>query len=231
VGVLAFLFGVIAKSVSNAGVPPALRRDLARAGAGSVATPAGYLGLVFLVFVLVVSLFVASQMGALRTEELSGRLATMLALPLSRVRWLVTRLVVISGASAAISVTAAVCSWAGARAAGADVGQSDLLLAAVNGWAVASLFLGLGAVVYALAPRGAPAVLYTLVTVTFLWQLFGSVLGAPSWALDLSPFAHLGLTPARPFRPDAAAVLAVIGLAAAGSACVLLRRRDITSGT
>ena len=113
---------------------------------------------------------------------------------------------------------------------GADVGLGSLLLAAVNCWVMGCMFLGIGAAGYALAPRSAVAFAYGLVLVMFLWQLFGAVLGAPPWLIDVSPFSHLGLAPARAFRPGAAGVIWLIGLAAGALACRLLERRDIAIG-
>jgi ABC-2 type transport system permease protein len=55
----------------------------------------------------------------------------------------------------------------------------------------------------------------------------GSLLSAPSWMLELTPFAHVGMVPAQSFRGgDAAAMIAiavVVGIAATG----LFARRDL----
>ncbi|MGZ4177391.1 MAG: polyketide antibiotic transporter [Solirubrobacteraceae bacterium] len=230
IGTFAALIGMISKSVSAGGIPPALRRELARVGGGTVTTPAGYLGFTFLIFVLVLGLFACSQVSAARTEELEGRLETMLAAALGRARWLAGRLLVAAAALGLLSLTAALLAWSGARAAGARVSLSGLLEAASNGVAVGLLFLGLGALAYALVPRAATALAYGLVTVSFLWQLFGSALGAPRWLINLSPFAHLGLAPAQPFRLGPVIVMAAIGLAGAGAAAPVLRRRDLAAG-
>jgi ABC-2 type transport system permease protein len=65
--------------------------------------------------------------------------------------------------------------------------------------------------------------------VTFLWQAVGALLGAPGWLVDLTPFAHVGLVPAQPFRPADAAVMAGLGLATALAALAAFRRRDLLS--
>ena len=65
-------------------------------------------------------------------------------------------------------------------------------------------------------------------TVAFLWQLFGSLLGAPKWLVDLTPFAHVGLVPAQPFRAAAAAVMLALAALASLSALWWFRRRDLT---
>ena len=81
-----------------------------------------------------------------------------------------------------------------------------------------------------LVPRSASAIAYGLLIAAFLWQLFGALLGAPTWLVDVSPFVHLGLAPARAFRPGSAAVIALIGVAGAALACGLFARRDLASG-
>jgi ABC-2 type transport system permease protein len=62
--------------------------------------------------------------------------------------------------------------------------------------------------------RASTGIAYGLVSVAFVSQLFGSLIGAPQWIIDLSPFQHVGLVPARPFHVTAAVVMVV--LAAAG---------------
>ena len=62
---------------------------------------------------------------------------------------------------------------------------------------------------------------------TFLWQAVGALLGAPGWLVGLTPFAHIGLVPAEPFRAAAAAVMVGIGVAAAAAALAVFRRRDL----
>lgn len=230
VAVFGIIIGVISASVSAAGIPPGLRHELARMGAGPVATPVGYLGFAFVSFVVAVSVFACSQIATARSEELEGRVATMLALPVGRARWLATRLVLAVLAAAVISLTAAMSIWTGARAAGVSVSAWPMVLAAANGAAIAVLFLGLGAVAYALVPWSASAIAYGLLIAAFLWQLFGALLGAPAWLVDVSPFVHLGLAPGRAFRAGSAVVIALIGAAGAAVACGLFARRDLVVG-
>ena len=64
---------------------------------------------------------------------------------------------------ALLSLVAALLAWTGAHAAGANVPLSGLMLAATNCLGVAVLFLGLAALGYALAPRAATSIAYTLV--------------------------------------------------------------------
>jgi ABC-2 type transport system permease protein len=227
VGAFAFILGVIAKSVSSAGVPKRLVRELAKLGSGSILTPTGYLGFTFVFFILAVSLFVCGQMGVARHEEAEGRLETVLALPVGRIRWLGGRLLVAAAAAAAISVAAGLLAWAGAESAGVHLSLAKMLEAGANCLPVGLLFLGIAGLAYALAPRASAGISYGLITVAFLWQLVGSLLGVPKWLVDLTPFAHVGLVPAQAVRPGAAAIMVGIGLVAALAALGLFRRRDL----
>jgi ABC-2 type transport system permease protein len=101
------------------------------------------------------------------------------------------------------------------------------LEAGANCLPVALLFLGIAALAYAVAPQASAGIAYGLVTIGFLWQLFGSLFGAPKWLVELTPFAHLGLVPAEPFRAGAAAVMVGIGLVVAVVALGVFRRRDL----
>jgi ABC-2 type transport system permease protein len=95
---------------------------------------------------------------------------------------------------------------------------------------VATLFLGIGAIAYALTPRAGVALAYAAATAAFLWQLFGSLLGAPAWLIRLSPFEHIGLVPQAAFKLGDGAVMILIGLVCALVAAVCLARRDIAAG-
>ena len=89
----AYITGVIAKSTSPRESPRACNARSQSSAPARSSTPTGYLAFVFIFFVLAVSLFVCAQIGAARHEEADERLETLLALPVSRRRWLGGRLV------------------------------------------------------------------------------------------------------------------------------------------
>jgi ABC-2 type transport system permease protein len=225
--VFAYILGVIAKSSSSAGISETLNREVEKLGAGSIATPSGYLGVTFIFFVLAVSLFACAQIGAARREEADGQLETLLALSVGRRRWLGGRLALAVAGAAAISLAAGLLTWVGAESGGVSISLSRLVEAGANCLPVTLLFLGIAALAYALVPRASGAIAYALVTVAFLWDLVGSLLGAPRWLVELTPFEHVGLVPAQPFRAGAAAIMVGIGLLAALAALAVFRRRDL----
>ena len=149
----------------------------------------------FIFVVLAVSVFVCTQIGAAREEETDQRLETLLALPISRRRWLAGRVVLAALSALAIALIAGLLAWAGAGTGGAHLSLPRMLEAGANALPVALLFLGIAALAYGAVPRASSAITYTLLTVSFVWQLVGSLLGAPTWLLDVTPFAHVGAIP------------------------------------
>jgi ABC-2 type transport system permease protein len=225
--VFAFVLGVVSESVSTAGISKSVERTIAKLGSGSILSPVGYLSFVFFLFLLAVSLFVCSQVGGVRREESDQQLETVLALPVGRVRWLAGRLVLAACGAAGVAVVSGFFTWVGAATAGVDVSLAQMLEAGANCIPVGLLFLGIAALAFAVVPRASAAIAYGLVIVTFLWQAVGSLLGAPRWMVDLTPFAHVGLVPTQSFRAGAAAVMVGIGLLAALAALGMFRRRDL----
>jgi len=226
-GFFALVIGLISTSISSAGISTSLQRQLEKLGAGSITTPAGYIGLSFLFFILAVSLFACSQLAAARHEESQERLETLMALPVARRRWLAGRLALALAATVAISLTAGVLAWAGANIQNAHVSLASMLEAGANCLPVALLFLGVAALVFAVIPRASVGIAYGVVAVTFVWQLFGGLLSAPRWLLDASPFQHVGLVPAQPFKAGAAAVMLLLAAAASLAALWAFARRDL----
>ena len=227
VGCFALILGVISNSVSSAGISNGIRREIAKLGSGSITTPAGYLAFIFIFFILAISLLACAQVGAARHEEAELRLDTLLALPVSRVRWLGGRLVLAAAAAAVISLDAGLLAWLGAASQSVHVSLPRMLEAGVNCLPVALLFLGLAALAYAVVPRASAGIAYGLVAVAFLWQLVGSLIGAPRWLVDLTPFANVGLVPVQPFRTAAAAIMLALAALAVLAALWAFRRRDL----
>jgi ABC-2 type transport system permease protein len=227
VGFFALIIGLISTSVSSAGISSNLQHELQKLGAVSIVTPSGYIGLSFLFFILAVSLYCCSQLAAARHEEAEERLETLFAHAVDRRRWLAGRLGLAFAGAVAISLTSGLLAWAGAAAQHADVSLTNMLEAAANCLPVALLFLGLAALLFALFPRASAGMGYGLVVLAFVWQLFGGLLGAPHWLLDLSPFQHVGLVPAQPFRAGAAAAMLAIAAASGLAALWAFARRDL----
>lgn len=219
--------GALSSSTGNGAISPQLRREITKLGAGSIATPAGYLGLTMLFFILAVSVFACVQLAAARHEEAEGRLATLLAAPLGRLRWLGGRVAAAAAIIVLLSLLSSLSAWAGSAAAGNSVPWSRMAEAGINFVPTAFLFLGVSTLAYAAVPRMASTLSYGLLTLAFLWQLVGSLVRVPGWLRDATPFAHIGLIPAAPAQITAGVMMVAAAGALLVVAAVAFQRRDL----
>jgi ABC-2 type transport system permease protein len=226
-GLFALIIGILSTSFSASDISASLRQEIRKLGGASITTPAGAIGFYYVFFVLTISLYGCSQVAAARAEESDELLETLLALPVGRARWLRGRLLLAAAGSCALALVAGLLTWVGAAAEHAHVGLPRMAEAGVNCLPAALLFLALATLAYALAPRAASAIGYGLVGTAFLWELLGGLLGAPHWLVEATPFAHIGLVPAEPFRAVGAAVMLALACLAALAAQEAFRRRDI----
>jgi polyether ionophore transport system permease protein len=224
----AIVIGTVSKSVASA-LSASVKQQLAKLGELRLVTPSGFIGLTFLFFVLAISLYCCGQLGAARTEEAESRLETVFALPQGRTAWLAGRVLLAAAGATLLALVAGIGAAVGATAAGAHVSFPRLLEAGLNCLPTSLLFLGLATLLVAATPRHGVGAAYGLVSVAFVWELFGAILSAPSWLLGLSPFHHVGLIPAQHFRLAAAVAMLLIGGLAAVAGGAIFRRRDLAS--
>lgn len=224
--VYAVLLGTLANSVVS-GLSGGLRQQLGKFRAGELTTAQGVLSFFFILFVLEIAFFCCSQAGAARGEEAQGRLETLFALRQGRIGWLGGRLAIAAAGAVSIALIAGLGSAVGVAASGADVSVARLIGAGLNCLPAGALFLGLSLLLVALLPRQGAGLAYALVVVAFVWYLVGALLKAPDWLLGVSPFDQIGFVPAMPFRGGPAAVMLLIGVAAATAALIRFRTRDL----
>jgi polyether ionophore transport system permease protein len=194
---------------------------------GGASGGAIYLGIAFLMVVLLVATAAAGQVVATREEEAEGFLDHLLARPVARVSWLGGRVVVSAAALVLIGVVAGLSTWVGAAITGAGLSMPTLLAAGLNVVPVAIVVLGIGTLVHGFAPRFAGAVAYGLVAWSFFVEVVGASVGASHWLLDTSIFHHIARAPADAVHWDSAAVLVVVGIIAAAAGIWRLARRDL----
>ena len=227
VGAFALLMGVMSDAATPDVISENVRRQLEKLGTDSVVTPSGWLGFFFIFFILAISLFCCMQISSLRGEEAEQRLETLLSLPVGRTGWLAGRLLLAAAGAAAVALAAGLLAWAGAAAQGADVSLPEMLGAGANTLPPALLFLALGALAFALAPRASTVIAYGLVGLAFVWELFGALLEVPAWLLAVSPFHDVGLVPGEPFEAIPAAIMLTLAAVGALAALWAFRRRDL----
>lgn len=226
VGAFGVLVGAISKSVASS-IPSDLGEQMRKIGGVDLTKPSGYIGLTFLFFVLAVAMFCCSQLAAIREDEAEGRLETLFALPVSRTQWLAGRLALAIAGATMLTLVAGFGISGGAIGIGADVSVPRLIEGGLNCLPASLLFLGIGALLVAIAPRAGVGMSYAVVGVAFVWELIGALLGAPGWMLGISPFHQVGLVPAASFRAVPAAIMLGLAATALVAAEVRFRHRDL----
>jgi ABC-2 type transport system permease protein len=127
-------------------------------------------------------------------------------------------------------LAAGTATWLGAASRHVRVAFPDALGAGLNAAVPGAFVLGIGVLVFGLRPRLGPIAAYGVVAWSFLVDLVGSLVRGARWLRDSSVFTHLALAPAE--RPDwqTAAVIVLLGLAAAALGVVAFGRRDVEYG-
>jgi len=227
VATFAFVIGTVAKSVEKLQLPQSLRDQIAKLGGIDITRAKGYISLTFVIFVFAIGLFVCGQLAAARDEETTHRLETLFAMPYGRGRWLRGRVVLIVLATAMCAMTAGAAVGLGVVVTGGHMTFAEGLEAGVNILPIELLFIGAGVLFIAFAPRLGVGLLYALVVVAFVWQLFGALLSFPDWLLDFSPYHHFAPVPAKPIAAIAALMMIAIGTSATIVGAERFRRRDL----
>lgn len=189
--------------------------------------PSGILQLAFFGFAsLLVGLAGASFVAAWAGDESGGRLAMVMAAPLTRARWFISSG---SGVLAAIGLSAIVLGVLVALAVaslGGDVVTPVIGVGILGLSSAAFSGLGLAAGGLVRATVAAP-VTAGLVIATFLLDTLGAALDLPDVVIDLSIYKHLGQPMVGTY--DAAGLIACVVLALGGLAIGAwgMRRRDL----
>ncbi|HEV7204189.1 MAG TPA: ABC transporter permease subunit [Jatrophihabitans sp.] len=230
VGIAAFtaVFGLVSGSVADATLRShAMNGLLDRLGAPGAGTRA-FLGLGMLTMSSAIALAAAAWVSGIREAESAGLVDVVLVQPVSRRRWLAGRVAVAAAGLVALGLATGVALIASVTS-DARVAVADLVAAGLNAVPIALVVIGGGVLTLGVLPRATAAVAYGLVAFSFLDEMIGAMVDAPSWVLDLSLLHHLALAP--DVAPDWStnAVLVAIGLAAALAGGLAFTRRDLVT--
>lgn len=224
IGVAGLVFGFLAKTSAEvfANASGGVLEKLGGANGGEV-----YLGITFLLVALVLTLAACGQVSATRVEEAEGRLDNLLVRSVARWHWLAGRFAIAATGLTLAGLAAGLFTWVGAVLGGADLAFARLLGAGLNVVPAAILVLGVGTLAHGVAPRFATGVTYGLVAWSFVVELVGAGLPAARWLQKLSVLHHITRAPAEDPRWGMAAILVVIGVAAAVVGMSAFNQRDL----
>ena len=205
------------------------QRTLVDLGLGVALTVDGFVGVMSVTLGVGFALYAAWRIGAVRSEEESGRADNLLARPLTRSRWLLGHAGLTVVGAAALTIFTGLAMWAGAMASGStQLTAVASLRAVLNTGSVVVLVTGLALLTFGVLPRLTVAVPVVVTVGGYVLTLLGPALSWPGWIIDLSPFTHLAYVPAEPFAVTSAIVMALIGCIAGACGVASFCRRDIT---
>ena len=125
------------------------------------------------------------------TPAAEGGLDNLLVRPLARSRWYAEPLLVAGAALVAGGLIAGIFAWLGAASQHSGVGFTSVLEAGLNVVPPTLCILGIGALVFGLAPRATTIATYGLLVWSFLVELVGGVVGLNHFVLDTSVFHQM----------------------------------------
>jgi ABC-2 type transport system permease protein len=225
VGAFAAVLGSLSGTVEGALGRKVLHQFAAFLGTNFSAK--AYIGAMLPFFALALCAYACSQLGAARHEEATGRLDTLLALPLGRQRWLAARIAWAAFGVTCLAAAVGAGVWLGCRMGGTPLPARDLARVALDCLPIATLALGASTLLVAVVPRYGVGIAYGLSVGGFFWALIATALKAPKWAANMSPFQHLGIVPVNAIPAHAALVMAGLGAGAAAIGVLAFARRDL----
>jgi ABC-2 type transport system permease protein len=220
------LYGGIAQEAGEQDLD-ALDDYLERVGQAAAADQ--YLALTLFISALVGIGYAIQSATRPRKEEIGLRAETVLATPVSRVRWAASHYVVALAGSVVLLAALGLGAGTARSLSEGDAGEVPRLLGAALAYAPALwVFVGLAATLYGLVPRATSAAWGTLAAVLLIGWL-GPLLQLPDWIYELSPAEQVPRLPVADFSVPPLIVLTLVsaGLLAAGLAGI--RRRDIVA--
>lgn len=217
------LVGVLAAQIVDFIADQPAFEELYPGGVGGATASAFALYTVFLA--VLAFAYLATAVGAAHQDETAGRAETLLALPLSRTRWLGSQLALATGAAVAMLLVAGLVMGLTAAASLDDPDQVATLVGAAAVTIPGVLVvLGVAVLVLGFAPR-AFAVVWAYVAYVGVMAMFGDLLADGADAA--SPFTYLPALPAEPMSWTPVVVCSLVGLALVAGGLAGFRRRDL----
>jgi ABC-2 type transport system permease protein len=227
-GVFGLAIGGIAESVDDLTDDRGTTRDLLERLGGSGSLQDVFVGTALGVGALCMAGYGVGVLDRAADEEASGRLELLLAGPVGRMRWWIGRLAeaVIGPAVAMLALGLAAGLIQGLRRGDAGAQLGRVIGAAFVQLPAIWLVVALAAVLLSVR-RTAMMTAWTLTGLLVLIKLVGSLVDAPQWVLDLSPFSHLPASPGEAWPGVAVTALLAIAAVTLVASAILFRSRDV----
>jgi ABC-2 type transport system permease protein len=230
IGIAAFIYGLLAKGAvvqaldQSKTAKKVLNRLTQASGPNEVSL---FLGITFFLVMVLAMFYAASAIGRMREDEADGYLDNFLVRPVSRVRWLSGRVLLIVSVVILAGLLSSLATWAGEASQHGGVSIHTLLLAGANAVAPVILLVGIGVCAMGSIPRLTGALTYGAIAWSFLIVMLSSGLNLNHWLLDTSILHQVALAPAADPNWVTNAVLVGIGAVLCAAGTIVFNRRDL----
>jgi ABC-2 type transport system permease protein len=228
---MAFFYGLITKSAIQAITQSASTHHAFNKILKSSHTTVSlvFLGIIFFIFMLVLMFYAANAVNKLRDEEAQGYLDNILVRPISRYRWLISRVGLILVVITLLALVASFGSYLGTASEHTGIAFHPQLLAGINTIAPAVFTLGVGILALGFIPRLTSYVAYAVVGWSFLIQMLSSGLNLNRIILNTSLLYHVNLAPAVNANWHADLIMALVGVGLGVIGAIGFNRRDLAN--
>lgn len=225
--VLGVVDGAFTQAMIDAGedMPPALQEMFASGGLVE-----GYANFLGAFVTILIAAYTVSALQTVRSEEDSSRADSVLATPVGRGPWLGAHVLTIAVGALLISLATGLGTGLAAAITTGEGGLvADIVTAHLVLLPAAWIVLGLGTVLYGVAPRAMAPVCWALVAIIGVVDFFGALLNLPDWVARLSPMDHLPAYPVEELAAMPVLVTTVLAVALALVGVATFRRRQLNT--
>lgn len=232
VAVLAATYGAIGDQIDDfLGEGEQVTDMMEQLGGGTTDMVGAYFAAIFGMTAIAVAGYAVQALLRMRGEESAGRLESVLATAVSRPRWMLAHVGLVSAGIVALQVlTGAATGLAFGLVAGNVPEQVVRLTGAALVFVPAILVVAaVVALLFGALPGWSAGLSWGFLALCLAFGPLGGLLGLPALVRDLSPFAHIPAVPAAEVTGTPLVWLVVIAVAVGAAGVVLFRRRDLTT--
>ncbi|WP_009479302.1 ABC transporter permease [Rhodococcus sp. JVH1] len=232
IAVLAVVYGAIAEQIDDfLGEGEQVADMMEQLGGGTTNMVDAYFAAIFGMMAIAVAGYAVQALLRMRGEESAGRLEPVLATAVSRPRWMLAHVGLVT---VGIVVLQTLTGAATGLAYGLVTEDAPGKVVHLTGAALVFVpAIGVVAALVVLVFGGVPAwsagLSWGVLAVCLIFGFLGSLLGLPQAVRDLSPFTHVPPVPAADVTATPLMWLAVIAVGVGAVGVVLFRRRDLTN--
>jgi ABC-2 type transport system permease protein len=232
IAVLAVVYGAIAEQIDDfLGEGEQVADMMEQLGGGTTNMVDAYFAAIFGMMAIAVAGYAVQALLRMRGEESAGRLEPVLATAVSRPRWMLAHVGLVT---VGIVVLQTLTGAATGLAYGLVTEDAPGKVVHLTGAALVFVpAIGVVAALVVLVFGGVPAwsagLSWGVLAVCLIFGFLGPLLGLPQAVRDLSPFTHVPPVPAADVTATPLISLAVIALGVGAVGVVLFRRRDLTN--